>query len=456
MNLPRTTTALVILALGALPAQRAAAGSDALGGFAVGAIVGGLIGNQIGKNNERQRQQQQQQRTYRAPAQAKPRMSQATRNANAEVQTALNYFGFPAGSPDGVMGRQSRTAVGQYQAHLGYPATGDLSLYERDFLVTSYHRAVAGAAATMQMIAANPMGPRGLLLAYRDQMTGAGAGAMALAPAAPQPVPVVVAPQAQPEPEPAAPASTSAVVAAAGPVLPSFLGAQGPAGGVSLASYCNKVGLQTSTNGGFAKAAAGTDPGLVIDEQFCLARTYAITEGENLAARIPGATPQAVAEQCAGFAPAMKDVITAVSLQPEEKVLPEVADFAVSTGMSPADLAASAKICLSAGYRTDDMGVALGSALLLAALGQKGYGELIGHHLARGFGAARRPDLALDWYEGALAQPKDAVFAPGQPERGAMILNAAAAMAGRAPAAAAPVPAGLPAFTAPGAATRTP
>lgn len=453
MNLSQTTTALLITALAALPAGRASAGSDALGGFAVGAIVGGLIGNQMGKNTERQRQQQQPQRVYRQPA-AKPQVSQATRNANAEAQTALNYFGFPAGSPDGVMGRQSRTAVRQYQAQLGYPATGELSVYERDFLVTSYHRAVAGGAATLQMIAANPMGPRGLLMTYRDQMAG-GAGAMALAPAAPQ---AAQAPQAPPAPTvvaaPAPMAGMAAAGAGAGAGLPSFLGAQA-AGGVSLASYCNKVGLQTSTNGGFVKAA-GADPGFVLDEQFCLARTYAITEGEDLAARIPGATPQAVAAQCAGFAPAMKEIITAVSLQPEGKVMPGVADFAVSTGMSPTDLAVSAKICLSSGYRTDDMGVAIGSALLLDALGQGGYGELIGHHLARGIGTAKRPDLAMDWYQGALAQPSEAVFAPGQPDRAGLILDAAAQLSGRAPAGAQPVPAGLPVFTAPPAAAKTP
>lgn len=457
MNLHRTTTALIIASLAAVPAGRAAAGSDALGGFAVGAIVGGLIGNQMGKNTERQRQQQQ--RVYRQPV-AKPQMSQATRNANVEAQTALNYFGFPVGAPDGVMGRQSRAAVSQYQALLGYPATGELSLYERDFLVNSYHRAVAGGAGTMQMIAANPMGPRGLLIAYRDQMAGT-PPAMALAPAQMAPmVPVPMTPAA-PAPAPveaAAPAPAPAVPApvpmAAAAALPSFLAGQGGMAGGSLASHCNKVGLQTSTNGGFAKAAA--DPALLIDEQFCLARTYAITEGEDLAARIPGATPQTVAEQCAGFGPAMKEIITAVSLQPEDKVLPEVADFAVSTGMTPADLAVSAKICLSSGYRTDDMGVAIGSALLLAAMGQKGYGELIGHHLARAFGTAKRPDLAMDWYEGALAQPSDAVFARGQPDRGAMILKAAATLSGRAPAAAAPVPAAVPMFTAPAPVTKTP
>ena len=92
-------------------------------------------------------------KVYRAPTYS------AARVENREIQTALNYFNFPAGTPDGVMGRNSRNAISQYQAHLGYPVTGQLSLYEKDFLVSSYHRAIAGGAVTHQQIAQNPDGP---------------------------------------------------------------------------------------------------------------------------------------------------------------------------------------------------------------------------------------------------------------------------------------------------------
>ena len=40
------------------------------------------------------------------------------------------------------------------------------------------------------------------------------------------------------------------------------------------------------------------------------------------------------------------------------------------------------KICLGVGYTTDAMDVAVASALILTALGEKGYGELRGHHLS--------------------------------------------------------------------------
>jgi len=123
----------------------------------------------------------------------------------------------------------------------------------------------------------------------------------------------------------------------------------------------------------------------------------------------------------------------------------------LSSGMAPAQLAGTAKICLGVGYTTDAMDVAIGSALLLTALGEKGYGELLGHHLSQGFGAAVRPDLALGWYEMGLAatQAGASIFAPGLPDRTDLIRKAAYTINGRsdlvAPAAPLPVLAAPPA-----------
>ena len=50
----------------------------------------------------------------------------------------------------------------------GGRATGQLT-DERDFLITSHNRALASGAATA-FTAQNPNGPRGLLIAYRDEL----------------------------------------------------------------------------------------------------------------------------------------------------------------------------------------------------------------------------------------------------------------------------------------------
>lgn len=395
----RIATGCIAAAL-ALAAVAPARANDGLVGGIIGGIIGGAIVNETTKNRQA------------APA---PRTvaTNPARAANREVQVALNHFGFDAGTPDGALGPRSRSAISQYQAMLGYPATGQLTEFERSHLVSSYHRAVAGGQLTMQQAAQHPMGIRGLLVAWRDEAMGiapqAGAGVVAAAPQTAAGLPVLVPPQ---------------------PVLPNFLG--GDVTQASLASHCNKVSLLTSTNGGFVTLATMTDPAQALSEQFCLARTYAIAQGEEMAARLPGVTPAQVAEQCAGFGPAMADHVAALSLRPAMQVLPGVQAFALSSGMQPAQLSATAKICLSVGYRTDDMAVALGSALLLSTLGEPVYGELMGHHLAQGFGTARRPDLALDWFDmGLAASSATPVFAPGQPERSDLIRRAAYAMGGR-------------------------
>lgn len=419
-----------------LPAPAHADAGDAI----VGGLIGGIIGGAIVNESQKKRQTVVRKSTSSG-------MTTVQREANREVQVALNYFGYPVGSPDGVLGRNSRAAISDYQAMLGYPATGQLTEYERNHLVGSYHRAVAGGAMTMQQAAANPMGMRGLLVTWRDEAAGVvPQGQMAVAPVAP------VAPATTVEPAAPVTAAVTPEAAAPAPGLPTFLG--GATTAASLASQCNRVGLMASSAGGYTTVATMTDPMAALGEQLCLVRAFTIAEGEEMAARVPGATPEVIRQQCAGFGPAMQAQVAALSFEPAAKVLEDVRAFALSTGMPPAQIAATAKICLSVGYAQDDMNVALASNLILAGLGEGAYGELLGHHLSQGFGATTRTDLAFDWYDMALkaAEQTGAVpFSPGQPERMQLVRKAAYTIAGRADQAAVPeaVPATLPSFAAP-------
>ena len=162
MRAKHFATALVSAAL--IGGHVNTASADA-GDFIGGAIIGGIIGSQIQKNKQTTRKTYR--KTYRSTRQRLP----ATQEGRM-IQTSLNYFGFNAGAVDGQLGRRSRSAISSYQAHMGYPVTGQLSEWEKDFLLDSYDRAQAGGAATMQQIAANPQGPRGLLHMYRDQRAG--------------------------------------------------------------------------------------------------------------------------------------------------------------------------------------------------------------------------------------------------------------------------------------------
>lgn len=220
----------------------------------------------------------------------------------------------------------------------------------------------------------------------------------------------------------AQPATRNPETVATAPAVPNFFGA-GQADR-SLASHCNRVTLLTNANGGFTTQDKMTDPQLVLNEQFCLARTYAMADGDELIAQVQGVTPQQVAEQCVAFAPSMQPFVAALSVQPRDDVMRSVAGFIMQTGMNPQQLASTARICLSVGYQIDNMDVAVGSGLLLVALGEKAYSELMGHHLMQGYGTAQRADLSRPWYDLGLDVTKTPVFAPMQPERD-LLLRAA-------------------------------
>lgn len=443
---------LIVSVMALAPVQPAMA--DA-GDFIAGALLG-AVANQAARNNKQKRTRT---RTVRK---ARPRLPST--QEGREIQSSLNYFGFDAGTVDGQLGRKSKNAISNYQIYLGYAPTGQLSAFERNLLISSYNRAQAGGFATQQLVAGTPDGTRGLLRLYRDEMAGNALPqngtpvptVMAVAPPTTvvvNPAPVVNAAPTVPVPElTAAPVAVAAAQPApASPNLPNFMG-----GGAaqSLASHCNKISLLTNSNGGFTTSETLVDANFALNEQFCLARTYAIAEGEELAQAVQGFTPDQIAAQCKSFGPAMKEHVAALSLKPTAEVMQGVSSFILQTGMSPAQMAGSAKICLSVGYRTDDMDVAVGSALILTVLGEKVYGELLGHHLAQGFGTSSRRDLALAWYDMGLTAVENGAtpaFMPGMSDRTKLLRKASMSFSGQTQqqlpsAEMTPQPAALPAF----------
>ncbi|ETX14329.1 peptidoglycan-binding protein [Roseivivax halodurans JCM 10272] len=558
--------AVLALFIAPLPA----AANDAF----VGGLVGGFIGSAI--NNAAQpktrtvvRQAAPRQVVRKAAPAAKPAVSSFERTQNRETQEALNHFGFNAGTPDGILGSRSRSAISSYQSYLGYSPTGQLTTYERDFLVSSYHRAQAGGASTAQLVASNAEGVRGLLKAYRDEQTNGTGGTATAAIGGHFGLPTVIAdavheiakssdptaeqlvnrsgfmqladingdgrtdyiidtsvtgsafwcnardcavrvfastpdgyerndfqafnvtpamfsctrgtcsktgdsapqlagplvgpgqpglPQTQlaaTTPAPLAPAPAAAApvqaalpsFAAAAPAIPTFGTA---AGGESLSSECNRINLLATTEAGYTTAETMTDASAALGEQLCLARTYAITAGEGLMDKVAGVSKAQISEQCAGFAPLLAPHVAALSVKPRQEVVADMKAFVLGSGMAPAQLETTARICLASGYLEDDLDVAVGSALLLVALGREPYGEFVGHHLALGRGTAARGDFAAAWYGPALTAldtGAPALVAPGQPERRALLKKASLQLGGAAPAAAPVQASALPVFS---------
>jgi len=487
------------------PVTRAAADAgDLIGGL----IVGTIIGNAAAQN--KQRTTTQTRTVYKNTG------SSVQRAANRETQTALNYFTFPAGTADGVMGRKSRAAISSYQAFMSMPVTGELTQFQRDILVGAYNRGVSGSFETIKLVNSDPMGSRALLLAQRDLLTGtqtatrrtgyagmpievsdavdeiadssdpsaeqllqrsgfiqladlnqdgkndyildtsfsgssywcsavqcktivfvstaAGYARNDLLAFDPEPASfncvgsscvlaqeqgTVMASTPAPTVQPPADTGTTMASGTAPKTLPlPLFGA--PATQASLSSHCSKVSLMTNANGGFTNVSSMTDPKLVLNEQFCLARAFAMDTGEQMVSGMQGVTQAQVDAQCGQYGPVLSEYVKSLALKPRDEVIRDVGGFVLQSGMDATQLASTARICLGTGYRKDDMDVALGSALLLVVLGEAPYAELMGHHLSQGFGATARPDLAMEWYQSgldALFAGSVPVFAPNQADR---------------------------------------
>lgn len=153
---------------------------------AIGAFIGGMLGAAIGSQESKARP------TARAAA---PARSSAEIAEARMMQESLNYFGFPAGTPDGIIGSGTRNAISQYQMFMGFAPSGNILPHERNFLITAYNRAAMEPLATIQQAMRNPMGLRTLLQSYA-QVDPSPPPVVAVQPAAAPPVaaPAVVAP----------------------------------------------------------------------------------------------------------------------------------------------------------------------------------------------------------------------------------------------------------------------
>ncbi|WFE73805.1 peptidoglycan-binding domain-containing protein [Roseinatronobacter sp. S2] len=393
-------------------------------------------------------------------------------SGRSPAQSAGNY-GLPAAVASAVdeIAASSDPSAAQLVQRAGFIQLADLNGdgrtdYILDTSVTGSAFWCSAQACTVQVFVSTPEGyvrndfqafnvtpamftcTRGTCELGAPQQPVTVAAAQPAVPAAPSPTTDVAlsVPSAQPAARnPDAGSDVGATIAAA-PAIPNFFGGGAPAER-SLASHCDRVNLLTNANGGFATRDTMTDASQVLNEQFCLARTYAMADGEELIAQVQGVSAAQITEQCMAFAPSLQPFVSALSVQPQDEVMQSVSAFVLQTGMSPQQLTDTARICLAVGYRQDNMDVAVGAALLLTTLGERAYGELMGHHLVQGFGATRRDDLALAWFELGFDPAKRAVFAPMQPERDSLLRDA---VFGQTPQQAAPAaPATLPVFAIP-------
>ncbi|TDK52360.1 peptidoglycan-binding domain-containing protein [Antarcticimicrobium luteum] len=380
-----------------------------------GALLGGIIVNEMNKNKTR--------RTTTTTT--RTTVSSSQREQNRQVQIALNYFGYNVGGADGVLGQNSRNGIRRYQADMGYNVDGYLDQHELNFLLGSHQRAMASAhmAPYSQIVATQ--GQMGLLRTYRNEQLGIATPGTQMAPqtqmaTAPVPMPAPVPQPTQPEPVTAR-ADTSG---STGGGLPQFGFAPDDR---SIRDYCDQVHVRTAANGGLSTAGNMSDAGFALSEQFCMARTQAMSDSARIEASIANMTREQVEAQCEGLAQAVAPQMAGIENQPATQVMARTKSFLESSGQPMAQLVSGGKVCLGAGYRADNAQMALASAVLLTAAGQGGYGEMVSHQLREGFGAMQAaPQTAGSWMQVALSAVASGQPVLGQtPERVAVIQAAA-------------------------------
>lgn len=365
-----------------------------------------------------QRQQATPNRTRRTG------ISSAQRQQNRDVQSALNAFGYNVGLVDGSLGPKSRRAIGDFQAYMGMNPTGRLNDYERSMLLDSWRRYNAGGGQPYQDVIARE-GMRGLPKAFNDPYWLAefrkNNGGTQHTPQLPETEVARVNPQPT-NPQPTNPQPGGNFV-----IPPIDLGG----GEASVATYCELISGLMQANGGPTMPNVVRDPEQALGEQFCEARSFAITESQSLLSRARQSEDK-MAGLCEQVSGAMSASVAGLENGDPKFVVGKAQEIA--NGLFKRDMGAAAsygKICLGIGYRRDQADIALAGATVLVAAGQGPYGEMLGHHLRQGFATVKSAPMAKEWYLSALsAMEKGAppVFVPSKTAERNQIIRTAIGM----------------------------
>lgn len=279
-------------------------------------------------------------------------------------QIALSYFGFPAGTPDGFMGIQTRLAIRDFQGFMGFPVTGQLNDHERIVLMEAYDRAQSGGAREFLKVLQTE-GPRGIL--------------RALNPTENVRAPVPYSPHLP-------------------PVLPKVPPTPAER---SITDYCTTVDRRVLATGHLA-GPAFADPAQALDEQFCAARSYSIRRAQKLFRNDRDATSSEDRQKCEKLAEIMAPILDTLETTDPTQTIATVETFAGRFAAPQSQLRGIGEACLGIGYQADDAHVVMAAAMLLLGAGETAYAEVFAHHLRLGLGVPEDPARAMAWYSTAL------------------------------------------------------
>lgn len=347
---------LVTLALTLGPAPEARADNDAVAGFIVGLGVGAIAGAAAQKNSQKKKT---------TTTSRKKTYAKSTSNAkrgDAQVQVALNYYNFEAGTPDGVFGPGTRAAVRRYQTYIGQPVTGDLTSAETTALLSAYARDTAGASDGL----------------FAGNRTSTGNSQMSTLLAS-------LGSQGTNDLAPAMPATAVATTTEAAAL---------PMAAAPTPDDLCKAPLTAPAKGPGAASPADT-----IVDSYCSAVGYAVQNSVTLSKAVQGFDPAVSGKQCADWLVANRAKLdSALAKEPEAAVADLAALVPGAAGAQKVAMRDSFSICQGIAQAAGNVQDARGFAALVASFGGAGYGELVAASDALGLGTAQSGKSANAWY----------------------------------------------------------
>ena len=337
-------------------------------GFIAG-IAAGVIGAAIISNSKKKKRSGSQPH--------RKRYSNPAVRGDANVQRALNAFGFDSGTPDGLFGKRTRAAIRRYQAKRGDEVSGYLTKTQKAELLAAYAR--LGAANSGDVFGGGGnntvQDPNGTTVAT----VGSGASMASFLATLGSDATVTTtaftdetqSPTTTPQ-QPEVPAAPLVVRLCDDPTV------------AQLAEFDARGGAENATN--------------VFAQSFCTARSYTLANSARLVEAAGSFDPVAARAGCTNYANQQAATIEELLSRPAATVAAEL-NARMVTGTPEQTVAArnNFAVCLGLMQADGDMERALTYATLMVGVGDGAHGELVAEQYALGLGTPQDTARATDW-----------------------------------------------------------
>ncbi len=267
---------------------------------------------------------------------------------DANIQRALNAFGFNAGPPDGQFGPKTRAGIRRFQGSIGAKQTGTLTTQQRAALLTQYAKLIAGPTDDPNdKSAPGPSQTTSFLKSLRDNAPSDGSS---------------------------------------------------DSGPVTIAALCDDNVSREAIGGAEINLnLGGTDATGLYIEQFCTARSYVLRELQDSLQAAPDTDVADIWSQCNQHAAARAPDLAVLAGNNAAGFIQTLSTSILPNANDREALLDSSELCLGLSHAFDNAQAALLYASYMVVLGDEAYGELIGEQFGLGLGTDQNKDRAADW-----------------------------------------------------------